>query len=374
MEKDNLFQNNGLYFISMEGKRDYYINNFLVREDIPLPISIEEGKQINLNDITPENIIAGMIKVLIKEPDNEHLDYYRKFLFTIQPDIETRLANIAYEAEKRENFSEAISLFKVIYSLKPDSLNSILNLAVCYDEFSQYLYKRGRDKEAIKMEEIAYDYYKSVDSFEEKPENALYYLGRFYTIRENYEKAIEYFRDFLKITKDKERKDDVIKLLEDIKNSGITDDDYKLARELIESDKDSEAVEFINKYLKKYPKSWHGYYLKGIVYRKTEDYTKALNYFNMALKYNPDSSEIFNEIGLCYMNLNIFYKSEMFFEKALKKNPDDISIISNLALLSYKKGNKEEAIKYCDVILELFPQDLEAQKLKKFFLEEKNET
>ncbi len=372
MEKNNLFENDGLYFISMEGKRNYYINNFLVREDVPLPISIEEGKNIDFNDITPENIISGIIRVLIKEPDNEHLDYYRNFLFTIQPDIESRLANIAYEAERSENFQEAISFFKVIYSLKPNSIDSILNLAVCHDEFSQYLYKRGRDKEASKMEEIAYEYYKIVDSFEDKPENALYYLGRFYTIRENYDKAIEYFEEFLKITKDEERKKDIIELLKEIKNSGITDEDYNFARELVESNKDEEALEFIDNYLKKYPKSWHGYYLKGIIYRKIEQYSKALTNFNLALKYNPDSSEVFNEIGVCYMNLNIFYKSEMFFEKALKKNPDDISIISNLAILSYKKGNKEEAIKYCDIILDLFPDDLEAKKLKNFFLE--NET
>jgi len=363
MDKD--FSKNGLFFISMEGKRDFYINNFLVREDIPLPVSIEEGRAIEINDITPENIISGIIKVLMNEPENEHLDYYRDFLLTVQPDIEIRLANIAYEAEKGENFQEAIALFRVIYSLKPDSLNSILNLAICYDEFSQYLYRRGRDKEAIKMEDIAYDYYKAVDQFEEKTENALYYLGRFYVIRENYEKAIEYFQEFLKITEDENRKKEILDFLSDIKTSGIIDEDYKFATELIASDRDEEAFEFIDRYIKKYPKSWHGYYLRGVANRKLGDYTKAIANFNLALKYNPDSSEIFNELGICYMNLNIFYKSEMFFGKALKKNPDDISIISNLAILSYKRGQKEEAIKYCDVILDLVPDDVDAKKVKR---------
>lgn len=365
----DFLSNEGLYFISMEGKSDYYINGFLVREDIPLPVSIEGDKKIDLNDITPENIIVGMIRVLIKEPENEHIDYYREFLFTVQPDIEVRLANIAYEAEKNEDFKSAISLFKVIYSLKPNSLDSILNLALCYDEFSQYLFDKGREKEAKKMEEFAYDYYKSLNSFEEKSENALYYLGRFYIIRENYDKAIEYLKDFIKITKNEDKKNEVIELLKEIKNCGLGDENYRFSRELIESNRNKEALEFIDKYLKQYPKSWHGYYLKGIVYTKLEEYTKALTYFKLALKYNPDSSDIFNEIGLCYMNLNIFYKSEMFFEKALKKKPDDISIMSNLALLSYKKGNKDEAIKYCDIILDMCPNDIDIKKLKSFFLE-----
>lgn len=361
---------NNLYFISMEGKKNFYINNFLVREDIPLPISIEKGNGIEIEDVTPENIISGMIKVLMEDPENENLDYYREFLFKVQPDIETRIANIAYEAERSESFSEAISLFRVLYALKPDSLNSILNLAVCYDEFSQYLYKRGRDKEAIKMEDIAYDYYKVVDSFEEKGENALYYLGRFYIIRENYEKAIEYFQEFLKISKDQGRKKEILEFLSNIRDAGIIDEDYRFAKELLESDKDEDVLEFINKYIRKYPKSWHGYYVRGIANRKLGNYSKAIADFNLALKYNPDSSDIFNELGICYMNLNIFYKSEMYFEKALRKNADDISIISNLALLCYKRGNKEEAIKYCDIILDLEPNDLDAKKLKQLLQEE----
>ncbi len=354
-----------VYFISMEGRKNFSIGNFIVDENIALPIYVENKKGISQEDITPENIIKGMINVLTDDPENEHLDYYRKFIFAVKPDIIENLSRVAYEAEKNDNYTVAIDIFKILYILSNNSDEQLLNLAVCHDEYSQVLLSEGNESEADRYEELSYQFYKKIEEIENKSENMLFYLGRFYLIKENYEKAIEFFRSFVEIAKDQERKKEVLLLLNDIFEGGYIDDDYNTALGLIQADKDEQAFEFIEKFITKYPKSWHGYFIKGIALRKTSKFTEALSLFEKSMDLNPDSADINNEIGLCYLGLNIFTKAEMHFFRALKNNPEDINVMFNLAMLNIKKGNKEEALKYCNIILDLNPSDIKVKDLKK---------
>jgi len=314
-----------IYFISMEGKTNYKIGNFAVREDIPLPVYVQDGGKLSLEKINPENIIGGMLKILMEDEQNDHL----------------------------------------LLALKPNSLDANLNLAICYDEYSQSLFDKGREQEALKMEELAFDFFKIVDEFEDKPENALYYLGRFYLYRENYEKSVNYFDEFVRNTTDQERKKEVIDVLKNIRDFGVTDSDYQDAVAMIHSDNESESFGYIERYIQKFPNSWHGYYLKGLAFRKMEKFNEAIENLDKALQLNIDSSDIYNELGLCYMNLGVFHKGELNFNKALRKNPEDLIILSNLAMLYFKKGDKEEALKYCDIVIEFDPNDLYTKNLRK---------
>jgi tetratricopeptide (TPR) repeat protein len=357
--------NASVFFISMEGRSDFRIGNFKVREDIPLPVYVEDEKKFSVDNINPDNIISGMIKILMEDSQNDHLEYYREFIFTVQPEIEARLSSIGYDAEKNMKFQDAIDIYRVLLALKPDSINSNLNLAICYDEFSQYLFSHGRENEALKMEELSFDFFKIVENFDDKPDNAYYYLGRFFLYRENYQKARENLEEFIRNTDDEERKKEAGEILTDINNSGMMDENYKSSMEMITADKNEAAVDYINRYIEKYPDSWHGYYIKGQALRKMENFKDAVDIFNKALSLNPDSSDIYNEIGLCHMDLKDFAKSELNFYRALKKNPEDLAILTNLAILNFRRGNKTEAVKYCDIILEYDPNDLYAKDLKK---------
>jgi len=176
-------------------------------------------------------------------------------------------------------------------------------------------------------------------------------------------KATEYFEEFLNISADMERKKEVENLLYDINYLGVADEDLSSAQELVQSDMDMEAIEYIDKYIKKYPNSWRGYFTKGTILKKLERYEEALKLFEKSLSINKKSADVHNEIGLCYMNLGVFSKSELNFYKALNYKPDDLAILANLALMSYKRGAIDVSKKYCEVILDLNPNDLYAKNL-----------
>ena len=48
-----------VFFISMEGRSDFFIENFQVREDVPLPV-LASSETLSKEDITPDNIILGI--------------------------------------------------------------------------------------------------------------------------------------------------------------------------------------------------------------------------------------------------------------------------------------------------------------------------
>ena len=311
-----------------------------------------------------------MLKIITDEPENEYLGYYKDFIFTVQPDIEARLTSVANQAEEDLHFDEALELYKILISLKPDSLDHNLNIAVCYDDYSNYTFSQGNNSKAEKLEEVSFQFFKRVEEFEEKTDRAYYYLGRFYLSRENFEKAIVYFDEFVNITDEHERRIEVLNLLKEIKTEGTNDEEYKNAVWLLQADNNKEALKNIEVFIKKYPDSWHGYYVKGICLKKIGLYQEAINVLNKSLKLNKDSADVFNELGLCYMNLEDFSKCKLCFYQALKINPEDNSILFNLALCSFKKGDKDEALKYCNVILDFNPEDLDAKNLLKI-IEEK---
>ena len=105
--------------------------------------------------------------------------------------------------------------------------------------------------------------------------------------------------------------------------------------------------------------------MRAIAERNNTDYKEALEDLHKAAELNIDSSDIYNEMGLNYMNLEDYNKSELYFGKALRYNPDDASIMSNLAVMNYRKGDISAAVKYCQVILEIYPDDLKAKDMLK---------
>lgn len=346
----------------MEGRSDFFIENFQVREDVPLPV-LASSESLSKEDITADNIILGMFRVIRDNENDENIDYYRDFIYTVKPDVDAQLTGAALEAENNGDYADAIDIYTGLLRLNPESPEHILNIAVCYNEYSLYLFDKGKEEIALQMEEQAFAFFKILDELTEKNDRIYYYLGRFYLSKENYEKSIEYFKEFISLTDDEERKKEVLDALKMVQSLGVLNEDYRYAQELVEADKDEAALESIDKFIKKYQANWNGYFLKGFILRKLEKYEEAIINFQKALNFNGNEVDLYNELGLCYMNLGDYNKSELYFAKALRYSSEDISIYYNLAVLAYNRKNIKEALKYCEIINEFSPDDLKAKDL-----------
>jgi tetratricopeptide (TPR) repeat protein len=360
-----------IVFISLEGAHQKIIGDFSIRDDVPFPLYVQDPTAISPDQITLENIMTGIISLVTSQPDHEHADYYKNLLLTIKPDIESQFTNMAAIALQDEKFDEAMEMYRFLLILNPGSLTYNLHIAVCYEEMANYHLQYGHEEQATTMEEIAFEHYKLVDSHPDRDAEACYHLGRFYLSRDNYQKALPFFEEFLSLSDDEDLRADVQSVIGQIAAEGIDDEDYQTAMEYFHADKCESAIGFINRYIERYPDSWHGHYLKGALFRKLGRYDDALISLEKAIDMNDQSPDIYNEEGLCYLNTGVFHKAEVSFYRALKIVPEDAAVLSNLAILSYRRGNIDEALSYCDVILDGNPEDLHTKHLKEVLVEVK---
>ena len=118
----------------------YYINipeNFVPSNDsfkidpkIQLPVQIKDSESagsFNPEEITPEQILAGILTVLAYDLKNENLDYYRSIIKQVKPDIKKELCEAAIIKTKNEDFELAEEIFRALHGYDPEDKAIILN-------------------------------------------------------------------------------------------------------------------------------------------------------------------------------------------------------------------------------------------------------
>ena len=95
-------------FIRLPGDRK--IGDTVLKGDKPLPVQFQAGQKPE--DIDFNSIVAGLIKVVARDPENENIGYYRQILLGMQPDAvkELNLAAISKSQKKDYEFAQELML------------------------------------------------------------------------------------------------------------------------------------------------------------------------------------------------------------------------------------------------------------------------
>ena len=270
-----------------------------------------------------------------------------------------------------------------IYILNGIPLNDIVYLivyllSVCIPIIINLLEKKGIYIDQIisilkakKQNDIS----KLLDIIDKYPDSFIAHktLAEIYEEKKEYEKsADEYFR--------------AIQLKEN---------DYKtyinLANMLIKNDSNEQASEVLQKLLSIKPDYIDGTFLLGKIYYEEGKYKEAISVYNQSLNYNPSNYYLYYNLGMVYTRLNDFQKAkdcykkaaiinsltdisnlnagqiymiykdytkaEEYFSETIQSEDDKISAYSyyNLAKIRLIQNNKEQAIKYINMAIEIYP-------------------
>lgn len=162
---------------------------------------------------------------------------------------------------------------------------------------------------------------------------------------------------------------------------------YKVATLLKELDRKPEAMQMLNSLLSKKPEYYEASMILGDLLIENQSYKEAAMVYTDALKYNPISFDLNYNLGIVYTMLNDFNNAKQCYEKAAninhlaynaKYNLAEIALIykdldkaeqlfqealSNeelnadcyfeLAKINLMKGNKDIAIKYANIAIDL---------------------
>jgi len=314
--------------------------------------------------ITWESIITGMLRVLIYNPENAHLDYYRMLIRSLRPNIKQEFTKAGIIKAKNKEFALAIEIFRALLGFDPDCAISALNLALVYEDAAEY-YKGSNSELAEEYWEKAfYAYQDTIKKAKAPPEVHLNY-GYFFLRQENYEKAQKHFRIYLDLEKDQVKTNPIKKILSELDNFGETDSLFKQAFDNIAMGKEKQGICKAKKLLKNNPHFSNAWFLLGWGLRRLSQFNEAKKAYLSALEFGKEHPDLLNELAIVYMELGEFDESYKCLSRALKKEPQNIKIIANLGVLAIKKGDLKEASKYFKIVLAIAPHD----KIAKSYLD-----
>ena len=205
------------------------------------------------------------------------------------------------------------------------------------------------------VDEIAekYLYYKYMAEFQSsdiKP--------RFIKESELFELAAKIVLPEWKLNKEHESKllscsqDEREKIIPAIAKDTVNSQWNKKVYELIESDKKEEALEIVDKQIRKNGNN-NAWRIKADLELDLEKYNEALISFKKLLSFGDDKFGILNNIGVLYIFLNDSRNAIKAFRDALKLNPHESFTWNNLANVYRNRKQYNKAIEYYKKAIEI---------------------
>ncbi len=344
---------------------------FKIDTTIQLPVQKKPDEapgDFNPEEITSEQILAGILTVLAYDKKNEHLDYYRSIIKQAKPNIKKELTEAAILKTKNEDYDLAEEIFLALKGFDPDDEAITLNMALFLDQRADSYRNSGLTEDADAYDADALTYYQDAMNADPPLPDAFFNSGFYYMKKHMYREAKDAFETYIALTCDisdeelgengiykKERAQEIIT---NISNQNIDDESFKAAYDLISSGQEEKGLEEIRSFLQNNPKVWNAWFMLGWGLRRLERYDDARQAFEEALKYGGDSnSDTYNELSLCYVQLHKFDEAKKCLLKAFEMEPESTKIISNLGYLALAQGNKAEARNYFTAVLEFDPKD-----------------
>lgn len=372
-----------VYFINLPESFSFSETALKIDTKIPLPVQkkLQDGPgDFNMDDLAPEQVLAGILTVLAYDKHNENLEYYRSIIKQARPNIFKELTEAAILKTKNEDWDFAEELFMTLQGLDPENPCTKLNFALFLDQRAESYRRSGLHEDADAYDNDALVYYNDAMAAEPAIPDAFFNAGFYYLKQHNFHEAKNAFETYVALTADTDKEDmdenlqyklsRAQEILNNIENDNMDDEAFSLAYKLISSGQEEKGLDAVRKFLTNNPKVWNAWFLLGWGLRRLERYEDALTAFNQAITCGGENnSDTFNEIAICYMEQGNIDKAKESLIKAFAINPEDTKIISNLGYLSLKQGNKEEAQKYFTAVLEFDPNDViaasELAKLEK---------
>jgi len=376
-------QLNSIYYISLPENFELSKNAMHIDKTIPLPVQKKDKDSpdnFNMEELTSEQILSGILTVLAYDKSNKHLDYYRNIIKDARPNLKQELSAAAILKTKNEDFDIAEEILMALRGFDPEDVAIILNTALFFDQRADSYRRSGLNEDADAYDASAEEYYKMAMDNDPPPPDAFFNAGFFYLKRNDFFNARGCFESFLALTcdvKDEDlgengiyKKERAQQIINEIKNGNMDDARFKNAYKLIQSGQEEKGLEELRVFLQHNPDVWNAWFMLGWGLRRLGRYVDAEGAFNKALECGGDeNADCYNELSICCMEQKKFDQAQAHLLKALQIAPENTKIISNLGYAALKQGDVSTAQKYFQTVLEYDPNDkiaaLELERLEK---------
>jgi Flp pilus assembly protein TadD len=345
-----------IIFLSVpESLRGHVEDSFSINPDIPIPVEVPEN--FNMDDLSWEMIIAGMLRIIADGSRKEWTDYYRRFVLAVRPAIMDEFTEAAILKARNGDFDLALEILNALRGMFPFSPVVLLNRALVMEERASMLERRtfsessapieaseeGNSETAFKEAEEAYTEALALDPpFPDIHFNA----GFFYLGRKHFRQAKEYFALYLSFVEEEasvEKIEQAQTIIKDIDKNGFEDDSFGDAYRFIQQGNEEEGLRSIREFIEEHPSVWNGWFVLGWALRKLGRWKDGADAFVKAVDLGGGNIDTRNELAICLMELGDLQAARRELETALRDDPENVTIISNMGVLALKSGNNDEA-------------------------------
>ncbi len=323
--------------------------DFKIDENIKLPVQLKDGeKNLREEDLTIEQIVAGMLTLIAYDELNKDIEYYKAFVRAVEPNIAENLNNAAIAKQEAKDYDFAEELFLAVYHLEPQSA-SCINLATLYSYAS--VHEEEENKDLDKADEyLAKVKSTLLDGLRRFGENEwiLSELASFEGFIGNLEEAKDYAERYLRVASEGERKEEIKKFLKEVNANLESDSAFKEAYDYVMLNMPEKAIDSIDKFLKANSKVWNGYFIKAWALRKAKRYKEAKECLLKCLELGESNTDIYNELSICELEDGERELAKAYLNTAVDLDPNNITALSNLSYLLLEDEDFDEARYYLE--------------------------
>lgn len=290
-----------IYFITLP--EDFKLSDNALKIDRSIPLPVQRKVQdapgsFNMEELAPEQILAGILTVLAYDHHNEHLDYYRSLILKARPNIKVELSEAAILKTRNEDWDLAEELFLSLRGVDPEDKAVALNMALYLDQRAETYRRAGLHEDADAYDNDALNYY--IEAMEAEPviPEAFFNAGFYYMKVHNYIEAKHCFETYIALTCEIEddkldengiyRRERAQEILNQIQNSNMDDETFHSAYVLISSGQEEKGLDKVRLFLQKNPKVWNAWFLLGWGMRRLCRWEDAKKSFEKALEFGGD--------------------------------------------------------------------------------------
>jgi Flp pilus assembly protein TadD len=351
---------------------------FQIRPEIPIPMEIPPGEEsFNLEELSWEMILAGMLRILSAGkpardglPEGfgpDWLDYYRRFVLALRPDILPELSEAAILKAKNGDYELSLEILGALKGLFPRSPAVLLNSALTLEKKAAALERGGQEEEAEAESAEAERAYGEALALDPPFPDAFFNAAYFYLKRRDFIRAKELLSAYLDLSSeapvsDEEKRENARILIKEIGESSLEDGGFREAWDLVRRGREEEGLRSIRGFLERHPSAWNGWFVLGWGLRRLGRWEDARVSFEKTLELGGDNGDTRNELSICLMELGDYPAARRQLEIALRGDPENVKIISNLGVLAMKSGDDDEAAGFFRTVLELEPGDPVARR------------
>ena len=361
-----------IYFINFPEDVKLSEHALQIDPSVPLPVQKKEKDDpdnFNPKDISPEQILSGILTVLAYDKNNKNADYYRKIIKQARPNILKELTEAAILKTKNEEWDLAEEIFLAVKGIDPEDKRIYLNLALFFDQKADSYRKLSLYDDADAYDDSALRYYTDAMNSEPEIPEAFFNAGFFYLKQNNFAEAKGCFENYLALTADLNdeemgddglyRKERAQELINKINERNLDQSQFNQAYNLISSGEEEKGLEVIRKFIENNPAVWNAWFLLGWGLRRLERFQEAKMAFEKAKECEGDdeNADTLNELAICQMETGDFEGAVNSLNDALSMDVDNVKVVSNLGEVYLRMGKKDEARKYFKTALELDPND-----------------